>query len=493
MISIFLTIAICAVSLLLVYDYFTGKRRSRQFKSKIEALETDLKQARELELDLKSEIASKEEQLHQAFEDPVTGMLGWQVFNDRLQHSINHAARHQLSLAVLVVDLDDFSIINDAFGVETGNIILREIGQRINACLRQVDSACRLTKDSFAVLLGQVSKPESAVMVAQRILQSISSPIAVKNHQLHLTSCIGLSLYPDDSADAPTLLRNADHALRSAKEKGKQTYQYYQETMQSRSQRELLLCTGLTNESLFKELIIQYQPIIDTHDKSIMCMDAVCGWNHPELGFITASELHYYAVRQRKINIISEWLFKHACEKFMHWQSLGFKPATLGIPLSIKQLENSNFVYRLSLVMQEMGFNPENLLLEITDNGALSSFDILEKSFNMLKYLNVKVGISDFGFGALTLRYLKKLSINYIRLDPVLIDDVATNERERTLVKSVIQFAQANSIQMIACGIETEDQVKILSEMGCTLMQGKLLGGLLSGDEVGRQMVDAAR
>lgn len=486
--SIVIVVITCAISCLLLYKYVASMRRISQFNEKINALENDLKELRDQDKDLQSQLVAKEDQLRQTFQDSVTGLLGWQVFNDRIHQSIKHAERHRLSLAILMIDIDDFSILNEAFGDDTGNTILHEVGQRITVCLRQVDSACRISKDTFAVLLAQVSKPEAAVIVAQRILQSISAPVTVKNHQLHLTGCIGLSLCPEDSNDPAILLRNADHALKAAKEKGRQTYQFYQDNMQARSQRELLLCTGLSSETLFDELTVQYQPIIDVSDQSIVCMEAVPGWQHPTLGLIAASELFHYADRQRKLSIVTEWLLRHACEKFQQWQAVGFMPNLLSIPLTMTQLQNSNFVYRLSLIMQESEFKTENLLIEIKDSNGLASFDILEKSFNMLKYLDVKIGIGDFGFSAMTLRYLRNMKIHYIKLENILIDDINVNEREKALVSSVIKFAKDLSIKTVAQGVETEEQVKLLAEMGCTLMQGKFLGGLLAGDDVPDKM-----
>jgi diguanylate cyclase (GGDEF)-like protein len=485
--SILLIVTISAIAVLLTAAYLVTKKNNLHLQTQLKDIQNKLQETTMHEQELVAQVETQQKQLRLAFEDVLTGLPGWQLFQDRIEQNIKHSMRHNFALALLVIDIDDFDILNDAFGVETGDEILREVGVRIQSCLRQVDSACRLNKDMFAVLLTQITKPEAAVIATQRILQAISQPLIIKTHQLHLSASIGLSLLPQDCSDAPTLLRNAEHALGSAKSKGRHTYQFYQESMQARSQRELLLCSGLTSETLLQELQVNYEPIIDMQDKSILCMDAVVSWQHPELGVISADELYQYAERQRMVNAITEWLLEKACQKFIAWQSLQVKPHLLGIPLTIKQLENSNFVYRLSLIMQEAGFQPENLFLEIRDNSTLSSFDILEKSFNMLKYLNVKIGVTNFGSGALSLRYIKNLMVNYIKLEPVMIDDIALNQRDNQLLKSILEFANNLSMQVIVQGVENQEQADLLLNLGCVYMQGRLFNGILADNNAARE------
>lgn len=459
-----------------------------------EAINTDTDQSeliklRESEHHLQEEVMMLKNKMHHMFEDPITKLLGWQLFEDRLNQSIKESGRYQLSLGVLFIDIDDFKVINNALGYEVGDALLKQIAERLQLSIRQVDSVSRFTKDTFVILLAQLSKPETVAIVAQRILQALAQVFQIQDHELYITAHIGIALYPADGLDSSSLLRNADHALHLAKGKGKHLYQFYQEQLHIDSQRELLLNMGLSHEAVFTEFLIYYQPIINISDESVICMDTLLFWKHPELGLINPTELFQFAEKQRKLNSITEWLLHNACRQYLYWRSVGFCPALLGMPITVKQLENSHFIYRISQILQEVEFNPEWLLLEIKDDCSQISFEVLEKAINMLKYMGVKVAIDHFGTTPFPLSHFKKLSIHYLKLAPSFIEDLSTNEQTVALTKSIVFLAKTMSIELITQGVESDQQMQILKQLGCTLMQGHSLGQPLSEQEVTVKMV----
>lgn len=467
--------------------------KNRQNKKEVSWLSTQLKNAHLAERDLQDELAILQSKLGSAIKDPLTNLLGWQLFEDRLNQNIKESSRYHLTLGLLYVDINDFKVVNDALGHETGDIVLSEVANRLEACVRQVDTVSRLTKDVFVVLLTQLNKPEMAAVVAQRMLQSIAEPMQVKDQQLYLTASIGIAVYPADGSDSSALLRSADYALHSAKEKGKQVYQFYQERINTNSQRELILSIGLRRETVTQEFTIYYQPIVNVHNETIFCMDVLLHWQHPDLGLIPPSEIFSCADKQNKLNVITEWLLESACRQFLSWRALGFFPRYLGIPLSIKQLENSQFIYRISQILKELQFNPEWLILEIKDDHGQISFDIMEKAINMLKYLNIKLAIDGFDASGLAFRHLKNLGFDFIKLDHGFINDIENNPQTVALMKSLIFMANNLSMQLIVQGLESSKQVTVLKDLGCTLMQGKLLGDALTEQEVATKMVIPAQ
>ena len=473
----------------LVCDYLLGKNQIRQAKNKLITTEAELKKAKEIEQRAQDEINLLQNKLRHTFEDPVTSLLGWQLFEDRLNQSIKESLRYQLTLGVMFVDIDDFKVINDALSYEIGDGLLQEVALRLQSCIRQVDSVSRFTKDTFVILLTQLGKPETVAVVAQRIQQSLAQPFQIKGKELYITASIGISIYPTDGPDATTLFRNADYALHLAKEQGKHSYQFYQEHMHIKSQRELAITISLSRESIFQEFVLYYQPIVNIKDEGIFCMDALLHWQHPDLGLIGPQELFSFAEKQRNLNIISEWLLQNACKQFLHWRSLGFYPKYVGISVSLKQLENSHFIYRISQLLQDMEFKPEWVLLEIKETFAHLSLEVLEKAFNMLKYLGVKIAIDDFGCGPFSLYHLKNFDINYLKLDSSFVKDITTNPHTVALVKSVIFLAKSMSMELIIQGIESEEQKAVLKELDCIFMQGKLLGEPLSEPEMTAKMV----
>lgn len=464
--------------------YFWTKNKSTQFENKLKHVAAELNAAQNNERQLQNEIQTLNNKLSLTTEDPVTNLVSQKLFEERITQNIKESARYQFTMGVAFVDIDNFKRINEALGVEIGNALLNEVSQRLLLCIRQVDSMSRFYKDTFVVLLAQLAKPETAAVVAQRMLQAIAEPFQINGNQIFITACIGVAFYPTDGQDTPSLLRCAEHALHLAKEKGKHGYQFYQERMHAKSQRELAIYAGLSKESVFQEFTLYYQPIVNVQNETVICMDALLHWQHPVLGLISPAEIFNYAERQRSLNSISEWLLRNACRQFLYWRSLGFNPECIGIPLSIKQLENTQFIYRLSQVLQELEFNPEWLLLEIEESFSHVSFDVLEKAFNMLQYLGVKIAIDNFGSGSLSLRYLKNLKISYLKLDRSFVDDIVQNERTKALLKSVVSLAQNLTMQVIAQGVESDDQLAAVKQLGCTIMQGQQLGAPISERDV---------
>lgn len=467
-----------------VLGYIRSKSIAHQLAIKVKTLETELKNVQVIEQNLREENSTLQNKLRHTFEDTVTNLLGWQLFEDRLHHSIHESERYQLTLGILFVDIDDFRVINDALNYESGDAVLQEVASRLKTCIRQVDSIARFTKDTFVILLPQLAKPETAAIVAQRILQSLVEPIKVKDQDLYVTACIGIAVYPADGQDAATILRSADHALHLAKEKGKQNYQFYQEKMHVKSLRELSVYNNLNRESVLEEFVLYYQPIVNVISESIICMDVLAHWQHPSLGLIESQELFVYAAKQHKLNVLSEWLLQNACRQFKRWHSLGFTPEFLGIPLAISQLENSHFIYRISQILQELDMKPASILLEIKETDSAINFSALEKTFNMLKFVGVKIAINDFGTGSFSIASLKNFEINYLKLDKSLITDINTNTQAVALVKSLVYLSKTMSMQIIVQGVESDKQMTVLKNLECILMQGHLLGRPLSEQEV---------
>lgn len=483
--ALLLLVLILAISFIaMVYAYFKSKRRVKQLAKMNAVKESHIQQLRQSEQSLQQAVLALQNQLHNMIEDPITHLLGWQLFMDRLNHSLHESARYQLTMGILSVDINEFNMINEALGYRVGDALLQEVSKRLQLCIRQIDSLSRFSKDVFFIMLIQLSKPETAAIVAQRILQSLAQPIQINEHTLYINACVGISIYPNDGQDAPLLLRNADLALQLAKEKGHSTYQFYQEKIHLNSQRELALSTGLKRESLMQELEIYYQPIMNVQNKTIFCMEALLYWRHPELGLIGPQELFNYAEKQGKLNIISDWLLKNACLQFLSWRSVGFQPELLSIPLSIRQLENSRFIYGISQSLQELHFKPEWLLFGIKESSSPITFDGVEKAFNMLKYLNIKIAIEDFGSRSLSISYLKNMSVNYLKLDRCLISDIEQNESTQSFIKAMVLVANTLSMQLIVQGVGSEQQMTLLNALGCHLLQGPWIGAAVPAKEV---------
>lgn len=447
-------------------------------------LEAELKSVQKNELRLRDELNSLHVKLNQTTKDPLTGLISWKIFEDRLHHHLKECERYKLTLGVVFVDLDDFKIINDALNYAVGDALLAEVARRLQTCIRQVDSVSRFSKDTFAILLTQLNKPETAAIVAQRILQSLAEPFQINQNQLYVTACVGIALYPTDGQDASILLRGADHALHLAKQKGKHTYQFYYERLHEKSHRDLLLHNSLNQDAFYHELLVHYVPIIDVRKNEAICFEAQLYWLNNELGMVASKELFDVAERQRKINIHTEWLLEKACRQFLHWHKNAIVPQYLGVPISIKQLENTHFIYRISQIMQDLQFNPEHLLVEVKETTAHLPLETIEKAFNMLRYLGVKIALGDFGSGSFSLAYLSQLPVDYLKLDRALTDNLVHDERSQVLLAALLAVAQKLSIKVMVQGVQNAKQAGVIQQLGAELLQGDFYGVAQKGDAI---------
>jgi len=471
--AIFLGMSV--IGLAILAGYF--RQRKNRLLNKMKQLELNQQHA-------EVEIQQLQTQLENTQKDSLTGLETWTFFESHLQQAIKQSVRYQLTLGMMVVDLDGFKVLNNALGNEVGDALLQETAQRLKGCIRQVDHLTRQIKDRFVILLPQLSKAETAAIVATRMLEAISQPFYINERELYLTAGIGISLFPTDAKEPEELLQYAEQALDLAKKKGKHLYQFYHQELHLKSQRELLLATQLNKETFLNELQLCYQPIMDIQTNKVLCLDIMLYWQHRDYGLIEPRELLIYAESQHKLAMLSDWMLKKACQNLLNWQKAGLPFSLLGLPLSLNQVENTHFIYELTQLLKALKFEPQHLLLEIKENVTVANIEKFEKAMGMLKYVGVKLALVDFDSGSLPLSEFKNLNIDYVKLDMAFVKDIVENPKARLVIKSMLAFTQTLGIKMIVQGVESPQQVAILKELGCRLCQGSLLGASLSEHEV---------
>jgi diguanylate cyclase (GGDEF)-like protein len=406
--------------------------------------------------------------------DSVTGLPGRHVFDDRLQQTINESRRYQFNFAVMFLDIDEFRVINDVLGYEIGDGLLKEVGERLQSCIRQVDTICRYRGDEFVFILPKLAKGEAAAYVAQRFLDAISQPFVIQQNELFITASIGISVYPTDGESGKTLLKKADASLHQAKIRGHNIYQFYRQEMYASGRRELMLNSHLRNDGVYQELAIYYQPLLDTESKKIICMEAILRWHHPDLGLIEPEEFLHLAENNGRILPIGDWVLLHACKQFRAWKDKGFLLQAISVNVSLRQLENPHFVHKLSQIVAETGMQPQSLVLEISEAVLLPKLELVEKTLNMLSRLGVLLSIDNFGVGYLALQHLRSFPVNYLKMDRSLIQDIDANKESAEIVKMIIALANSLQLILIADEIENAKQKELLRQMGCYIMQGHL-------------------
>lgn len=456
-------------------------QKTNNLTKKCTELVVESERSKDEVLHLGSQMHSLQKMLADSSMDSVTHLIGWQVFVDRVNQKLHESARFNTTLAIMHLDITNFHVFNDVFGAEVSQSLLLEAANRIQSCIRMVDSVSRSSSHRFSILLVNISRPESSALVVQRLLHVLSQPIQIKDHMLYLNVHFGIAVHPGDGADSVTLFSKAEQALELArKKKGGQGYQFYQESSQTKSQYELAIASGLMRDTLLQELDVLYHPIYDIQSKNIFCLQASFNWYDPQIGFVDSMTLFQYADQQGKSNQMVEWILRKASQYFLQWREQGYQNALLSLPISIEQLKNNHFIYRLTQLLRECHFKAEWLVLEVVHDASTTSFELFEKAINMLKYLNIKLAIRGFENQSFSIQQLNQLRAEYIILDRSLYQSLLTEPKVREMMKSLMMLSDSMSMRVIIKGLESEEEMLALSELGFQYMQGPFLTTVMS-------------
>ena len=415
-----------------------------------------------------------EEQVHRlAHYDSLTGLPNRAMLDRRLRQAITHARTSNQSLAMLFMDLDHFKTINDSLGHSLGDQLLVQVAKRLGAGLRSDDSVSRLGGDEFLILLSDV-KSEGAARGAHRILGLFAEPFDLEGHELRVTPSIGISMFPNDAIDAETLIRNADAAMYAAKEKGRANYQFFTPEMNDRARERLTLESDLRQALKTGQLSMHYQPVVRLADRRIVGAEALLRWNHPEHGNIPPSRFIPIAEQSGLIIEIGDWAIAEACRQLAVWMKEGFEPLPVAVNVSALQFWRGGLVDQVRSALDANALDAEWLELELTESVIMRDADTASRVISQLNGLGVGLSIDDFGTGYSSLSYLKKFSISKLKIDQSFVQDLGHDPDDAAIVSAVVSMAEDLGLQVVAEGVETEDQCTMLIARSCELAQGFL-------------------
>jgi diguanylate cyclase (GGDEF)-like protein/PAS domain S-box-containing protein len=426
---------------------------------------------------------------YMAFHDALTGLPNRALFYDRLNHGLARAKRSGGKLVAMLLDLDRFKYINDSLGHDAGDLLLKAISQRLKECVRDMDTVARLGGDEFVVVLEGIHDIEDVGFVAQKILATISRPINIQGHDISTTVSIGISVYPDDGTQADELLKTADIAMYKAKESGKNNYQFYAEGMNASAVNFLLLENDLRRAIEQDQLTLYYQPQFDLQTDSLVGMEALVRWQHPERGLVSPAHFIPLAEETGLIVPLSEWVLRRACEQQKIWLKSGRYAGKVAVNLSPRQFRQSNFPERVAEILADTGLPATHLELEITESSAMEHASETINMMNVLNQMGISLAIDDFGTGYSSLAYLKRFPIHKLKIDRSFICDVATNQNDAAIAKSIINLAHNMSLNVVAEGVEYDDQATWLRERGCDQVQGFFYAKPMSAEQIEQHLV----
>jgi diguanylate cyclase (GGDEF)-like protein/PAS domain S-box-containing protein len=409
---------------------------------------------------------------HLAQHDGLTGLPNRMLLNDRIKQAIALASRHMKKLAVLFLDLDGFKHINDSLGHQIGDKLLQSIAKRLVDCLRAPDTISRQGGDEFLVLLSEMDQSDEAATMARRILESVAVAHSIGPHTLHVTTSIGLSVYPDDGLDAETLIKNADIAMYQAKENGRQTYEFFTPAMNARAVERQSIEESLRHALDRQEFTLHYQPQVNLKSGEITGAEALIRWTHPIRGLLPPDKFIPIAEDCGLILPISNWVLGEACKQARAWADAGLPLTTMAVNISAREFRSEHFLERVLAVLEDTGLDPKCLELELTESALMKRAEHAESILKTLRERGVQIAVDDFGTGYSSLSYLTKFSVDTIKIDQSFVRKIATSPSEATIVTAVISMGRSLKMRVVAEGVETQEELAFLQANQCEEAQG---------------------
>jgi len=410
-----------------------------------------------------------------AYHDSLTGLPNRQLFLNQMGMALHRARRTNTIVAVLFLDLDRFKVVNDSLGHAAGDLLLQTVSERIRSAVRGDDSVTRLGGDEFAVLCTEVGTPEDAMMVAERIIAAVKRPIQLEGQEVFVTTSLGISLYPADATQPEGLLKSADAAMYRAKAQGRDMVERYVPELGAAALEQLGLESHLQRAVEHDQLLVYYQPIVDSHTGRINGLEALLRWNHPERGILLPSEFIGLAEATGAIVPMGEWVLRAACAQVQRWRDRGLPHLRAAVNLSVRQLQHPDLVARIQQVLDETRLPAAHLEIEITESIAMRSSGRAIDSLRALKAKGVRVSIDDLGTGYSSLSALRLFPIDSLKIDRSFVHGVPNNTDDSAIAAAVIALGQTLGVNVIAEGIERPEQLAFFTDHRCAEWQGYLL------------------
>ena len=421
--------------------------------------------------------------MHQASHDHLTNLPNRSMMHEHLLLALPRSERNNTLLAVMFLDLDGFKVVNDNLGHHAGDLLLQEVANRLTAAVRGSDIVCRLGGDEFTVVLDEIKNIEEVVVCAERIIASLAQAYYLEGAEVSITASVGISVYPLDSDEIKGIMTNADAAMYEAKEEGKNQYRLYDISMDKRNAKKMQLRSDLRHALERDQFEIYYQPRLNFHTGNISGAEALLRWNHPEMGILLPNKFLPLLEDSDLIRSVGNWVMEEACQQNMTWQDSGLRAINISVNVSLRQFVDYSFTNRVQGVILRSGLSPEYLQLEITESILLNDDRNALNKLNKLKELGARIAIDDFGTGLSSLMSLRKFPINTLKIDRSLIETMLVDKGDSAIVTAILALAHGMNLNIVAEGVENEEQYAYLQALRCNEMQGFIFSQALPANQ----------
>jgi len=406
--------------------------------------------------------------------DALTGLPNRALLSDRFSQMIVLARRHGVTIGVLFIDLDDFKLVNDTQGHAAGDDLLRETARRLQTAVRQGDTVARISGDEFAVILGDLVRPDDAALVAQKIIDQLALPVAIRGQELFVTASIGVATFPADGDNAEALLGAADAAMYRAKQSGGNAFQFFTTEINQRTRARAQLGFELRRALERNEFTLAYQPKIDLANGKPCGAEALLRWAHPERGLVAPVEFIPVLEESGLIVPVGEWVLERACQDLKQWQLAGSPAIPVAVNLSARQFRQQDLDARIRAIVDAAGVDPSLIELEITESQLMHDPEHATRVLRALRTAGLRIAIDDFGTGYSSLAYLTRFPLASLKIDRSFVAQVLNDQADATIVRTIIDMAHTLGFTVIAEGVESDAQAAFLRALGCEQAQGFL-------------------
>ncbi|BAE51784.1 EAL domain-containing protein [Paramagnetospirillum magneticum] len=434
--------------------------------------------------DITSRKQDEERLNYQANHDPLTRLPNRTLFQERLTRALTRAHRNQAIVALLFIDLDFFKQVNDTLGHLAGDILLQQVAERLTSCVRQGDTVARLAGDEFTVILEEISEPRDGAVVAHKILSLLAEPFDLQGHEARISSSIGVALYPSDGGDAQTLIKLADAAMYRAKHQGRNACRFHSESINAQAFERLALESALRHAVERREFLLHYQPIFDARSGSVVAVEALLRWRHPDFGMIMPNQFLPLAEETGLIMPVGKFVLDEACRQAKAWLDAGHTGLKVGINLSSRQLRAPELIEDIAAALEGSGLPPSALELDVPESAIIDKGQDVDAIFTQFKTLGVRMAIDAFGSGYSSFAFLRKLPSNTLKIDQGFVRDAASGAEESEIVTAIVAVARGLHLSVVAPGIETEEQLAHLVKYDCDMVQGFLFAHPMPAEEL---------
>lgn len=443
-----------------------------------------------------SERKCSEREIHRlAYYDSLTGLPNRVLFKDRVTQALAHAYRYQSTLAVLFLDLDRFKVINDTLGHNVGDLLLKQVADRLTDSVRHSDSIgrsmeeeetrelARLGGDEFTALLTNIRDPQDAGTVARRLLEALARPFLIDGHEIAVTASVGIAIFPTDGDSVDFLLKSSDIAMYHAKDQGRNNFQFYSKTMNALAAERLEMENDLRKALERHEFVVYYQPQVDIRANRIVGAEALVRWHHPHRGMLLPGEFLSVAIETGMIRKLDEEVLLMACRQNKTWQKANYVPIRMSVNVSNSFFHGASLTSTIAKALQETQLDPEYLELELTESITMRHVEASIAMLQELRTMGVRLSIDDFGTGYSSLSHLQRFPLNMLKIDQSFVLGVTSNAANASIIRAIISLAHSMNLSVLAEGVETVEQLALLRGQGCDEVQGHFFGRPMPGEE----------